>query len=123
MTGARIKVGGSTRRKGEDDVRRFERRPTRLCLGDPRLWLIGVALVVAGRDTDRVEFLRFSDSVGIEVNIDKLGLGLEGAASVRMKLDAFRGVPSLFFERLVGELKIEGSTFSESNPSSKTDGE
>jgi len=78
---------------------------------------------VAGRDTDRVEFLRFSDSVGIEVNIDKLGLGLEGAASVRMKLDAFRGVPSLFFERLVGELKIEGSTFSESNPSSKTDGE
>lgn len=43
--------GGSTRLNGELEARRLERRPIRLCLGDPRLWLIGVELVVFGEES------------------------------------------------------------------------
>lgn len=47
------KVGGSTRLKGEPVVRRLERRPIRLCLGEPRLRLMGVEFVVLGRGDER----------------------------------------------------------------------
>jgi len=43
--------------------------------------------------------------------------------SVRTNLEAFCGVPSMFLERLEGELKMEGSMFSESTSSSKNVGE
>jgi hypothetical protein len=45
--------GGSTRLNGEPVLRRLERRPIRLCLGEPRLRLIGVELVELGRGDER----------------------------------------------------------------------
>lgn len=85
---------------GEEDFRRLERMPTRLFFGDPRLALIGVALVVAGRETcvglDRTDEKRVEDGVA-------MGL-LKGAASVSTNFDAFWGVPLRFLDRLLGEL-------------------
>jgi hypothetical protein len=48
-----VKDGGSTRLKGELEARRLERRPMRLCLGEPRLRLMGVELVVLGFGEER----------------------------------------------------------------------
>lgn len=50
--------GGSTRRNGEDELRRcLDRIPIRLCFGEPRLSEIGVLLVIVG--TERDSCLRF----------------------------------------------------------------
>jgi hypothetical protein len=37
-----LKEGGSTRRNGDDEARRLEMALMRLCLGDPRLLLMGL---------------------------------------------------------------------------------
>jgi len=46
-------LGGSMRRYGEESRRLAFRRPTRLCFGEPRLWLMGVVFVVVGTETER----------------------------------------------------------------------
>lgn len=109
----RVNAGGSTRRKGELEVRRFERRPTRLCLGEPRLRLIGVELVVLGEDKAlRTEGIDDGVvTVRSEENIE--GLDLVEADVVQRNAEGFAR-PSAVFERLVGELKMAGSMFSES---------
>lgn len=99
-------AGGSTRRKGLDEARRpLDRRPTRLCLGDPRLALMGVVLVVVGTERDN-GFLAG-------------GADFAGETGLRMNRDALAGVPSMFFDRFDGELNSDGSMFSESSDSSK----
>lgn len=102
------KEGGSMRRKGELEARRLERAPMRLCFGEPRLWLMGVEVVVFGEEralrTDGMEGEAVSGSLvlsgeGTMANFD----GLEN--------------PSVVFGFLVGELTLEGSTFSASSSS------
>lgn len=107
------KAGGSTRLKGELDVRRLERRPMRLCFGDPRLRLMGVELLVFGDE----RAFRTEGIAGEEETEDGLGLDGEVMSENLEGLDN----PSTVLDFLVGELKMEGSTFSESS-SSNTDG-
>lgn len=115
----RVKEGGSTRRKGELDVRRLDRRPTRLCLGEPRLRLMGVGEVVFGEDNalrtegigTGVEEIRPEEILEILVLAD-------WDTGVSMNWEGFDS-PSLVLERLAGELKTEGSMFSELKSSSK----
>ena len=102
------KEGGATRRKGEVEARRFERTPTRLCLGDPRLWAMGVDLAVLGEE----RALRI-DAVDGEAVRGLTALKGEGTSE---NLDGFEN-PSEVLDFLMGELKIEGSTFSESSSS------
>lgn len=104
--------GGSTRLNGELEARRLERRPIRLCLGEPRLWLIGVEVLVFGEE-------RALRTEGIEGEAVLAGIGLDGEVN-RENCDGFDS-PSNVLDFFVGELKIDGSAFSESS-SSKTDG-
>lgn len=99
------KDGGSMRRKGELEARRLEMALMRLwILGEPRLVLIGVALVVVGED----KAFRTEGSEG-EVTSENL----EGLEKSEEKSEHV-------FDFLVGELKTEGSMFSAS-VSSKRD--
>lgn len=113
--GAELKEGGSMRRKGEEEKRRpLERRPTLLCFGEPRLWEIGVAFVVAGTERERV--LRFE----LEAGVDLKGVvkpEVRGMASTRLNAELLTGVPSKLFAFLDGEATMLGSTFSESKSS------
>ena len=100
------KDGGSIRRKGEEEARRFlERRPIRLCFGEPRLAEIGVVVVVVGTERESGLFTgndtELSEEFVFEDSVVRMNLGLAGMASK-------------FFERLEGELKITGSMFSPS---------
>lgn len=108
------KEGGSTRRKGELEARRLERTPMRLCFGDPRLWAIGVEAVVFGDE----RALRTDGMDGEAVRGSLADLSGDGMS------ENFDGLenPSVVFDFLVGELKMEGSTFSASLSSSKMAG-
>jgi len=131
----REKQGGSMRRGLllEVDLR-LERREMRLCFGEPREEAMGVLAVVAGTERER-GFLDLGEAIGRLVTRLAMGAKREEVAaegdldvksnvgSVRTNLEAFCGVPSMFLERLEGELKIEGSMFSESMSSSKNVGE
>jgi hypothetical protein len=102
-----LKVGGSTRRKGDDEARRLEMALMRLCLGDPRLLLIGVDLVLDG-----LRVLRVVEMVGVELSETLfMGVGtrlnLEGLMKSKSRVE-------VVLDFLVGEAKTEGSTFSES---------
>lgn len=103
---AALKDGGSTRRKGEELARRpLERRPMRLCLGEPRLCEMGVMLDDVGTESERALWL-MADDAGAGV-VMRLNIGFA----------VLRGVPSkplAFFE---GDARILGSTFSESKSS------
>lgn len=117
----RVKEGGSTRRKGELDVRRLDRRPTRLCLGEPRLRLMGVEEVVFGEDNAlRTEGISAGVEEIPEEMLEMLVLA-DWDTEVIMNWEGFDS-PSLVLERLVGELKTEGSIFSELKSSSKDEG-
>lgn len=107
-------TGGSTRLYGEPVVRRLESRPMRLCLGDPRLRFIGVELLVFGRGDERA-----FRTEGIEGEVVIDGTGLDGEVKMENWTGFEYASPVLDF--LVGELKIDGSTFSASS-SSNTDG-
>jgi hypothetical protein len=85
----------------------------RLFFGDPRLWLIGVEVLVFGDD----RALRTEGIDGEAVN--GIGLGLDG--DVMSKNEEGFENPSIFLDFFDGELKIEGSMFSESI-SSNADG-
>jgi len=65
--------GGSTRLNGELEARRLERRPMRLCFGDPRLRAMGVELVVLGLG-ERALRTEGIDDCGVETE----GLALNG---------------------------------------------
>lgn len=94
-------------------VRRLERRPTRLFFGEPRLVLIDGWV-----GTEDVR--GFSEAeTGLEQRAEDDGVGT--ASVFRMNFETFLGVPSRFLERLVGESKSAGSTFSLSSSSSKAD--
>lgn len=98
--------GGSTRRKGDELARRpFDSRPIRLCLGEPRLWEIGVMLLDVGTDNERAWRLMAADVVAGVVK--RLNIGFE----------ALSGVPSVPLAFFDGERKMFGSTFSESKSS------
>lgn len=109
------KVGGSTRRNGDEEARRLEMALIRLCLGEPRLVLRGVDFAVL----DGVRILRagtegvaLSEMLGLTGDV--MRLNLEG-------LTKSRSNPELVLDFLVGELNNDGSMFSEST-SSKTSG-
>ena len=106
-----LKEGGSTRRKGEELARRpLERRPIRLCLGEPRLWEMGVMFEVVGTESERaLRFMAGEAGAGV---VKRLNIGF----------DALSGVPSKPFAFFEGEASMFGSTFSESK-SSKDSGE
>ena len=104
-----VKDGGSTRRKGELEARRLEMAFMRLCFGEPRLVVMGVDLAVLGDE----RALRI-DGMGGEV--PRLVLGCTGEVK-RENLAGLTRPASLVLDLLVGELKTEGSMFSES-PSS-----
>lgn len=101
-----LNLGGSTHRKGDELARRpLESRPTRLCLGEPRLREIGVNVVVVGTDSDRALRLIAGDCTAGVVN--KLNIGFAD----------LNGVPSEPLDFFEGDMSIFGSTFSESNSS------
>jgi hypothetical protein len=102
--------GGSTRLNGEPVARRLERRPIRLCLGEPRLRLIGVELVVLGRGEESA-----FRTEGIEGDAVTDGADLDGDVKRENWTGFEYASPVLDF--LVGELKTEGFTFSESSSS------
>lgn len=110
------KDGGSTRRKGELDGRRLEMALMRLwILGEPRLELMGVELVVVGEESA----LR-NEGMGE----DAAGAGLacfEGEAT-RENLEGLKTSENaaVVLHFLLGELKVKGSMFSVSSWSSKT---
>lgn len=102
--------GGSTRRKGEELARRpLESKPTRLCLGEPRLREIEEILLVVGTDRDRAFRLMTGELTGVETRL-------------KCCFVDFMGVPSKALAFLDGEARMFGSTFSLSN-SSKVSGE
>jgi hypothetical protein len=103
--------GGSTRLNGEPVLRRLERRPIRLCLGEPRLRLIGVELVVLGR-CDESAFR----TEGIEGEVFTDGTDLD-EGDVKMENWTGFEYASPVFDFLVGELKMDGSMFSASSSS------
>lgn len=110
-----MKAGGSTRRNGELEERRcLEMAWMRLCLGEPRLLVMGVDFEELGEE----RALRIDGTAGEAL---RLMLGLTGEVK-REKLTGFTNPASeLVFDFLVGELKMDGSIFSEST-SSKTSG-
>lgn len=113
--GVELNLGGSTRRKGEDEKRRpFDKRPTRLCFGEPRLWEMGVGFVVAGTDRERFLRLRLETEGGLKGVVNPEALG---KASTRLKVEDLTGVPLKPFAFLDGEARVLGSTFSASKSS------
>jgi hypothetical protein len=102
------------RRNGDEEKRRcFERRPTRLCLGEPRLCEIGVLFVGAG--TDNESCLRLIDAVfGVFAGVLNDCCGM---ASTRENFEDLCRVPSDALDRL--DCRTLGSTFSASNSSAK----
>lgn len=113
--GVELKDGGSTRRKGEDEKRRpLDRRPTRLCLGEPRLWEMGVGFVVAGTESERFVRLRLETEGELKGVVKPEDLGL---ASTRLNEEGLTGVPLKPFAFLDGDATMLGSTFSESSSS------
>lgn len=113
--GVELKDGGSTRRKGEDEKRRpFERRPTRLCFGEPRLWEMGVGFVVVGTESETFLRLRLETEGELKGVVKPEDLGM---ASPRLNVDDLTGAPSKPFAFLDGEATMLGSTFSESKSS------
>lgn len=101
--------GGSMRRNGLEEARRpLDRRPIRLCLGDPREAEMGVVVVVLGTESETG--LRGERSG----RLDEDGLNL----SCNMNLEGLTGVPSIFLLRLEGELRTDGSIFSASSSGS-----
>lgn len=102
------KEGGSTRRKGEVEARRLERAPMRLCLGEPRLWLMGVEVVVFGEE----RVLR-TDGMEGEAVRGSLALSGEGTSA---KVDGLEN-PSVVLDFLEGELEVAGLVFSSSSSS------
>jgi len=118
-----LKRGGSTRRKGLEEQRRLlvERSPTRLCLGEPRLCAMGVAVVLVGTETERG--LGFGLMLLVVWKGELTGVVVEDFdASTRANLETLLGVPSIALLFLDGEKKRFGSMFSVSN-SSKGSGE
>lgn len=99
--------GGSTRRKGELEARRLEMALMRLwILGEPRLLLTGVEVVVVGEE-------RALRTEGTEGEAVRAGLaGFEGEATRENLGGLEKSEVVLLF--LVGELKMDGSMFSES---------
>jgi len=119
-----LKRGGSTRRKGPEEQRRLlvERSPKRLCLGEPRLCAMGVAVVLVGTETERgfgfgLMLLVVGKGELTEVVVEDFD------ASTRTNLETLLGVPSMALLFLDGEKKMFGSMFSVSNSSSKGSGE
>lgn len=121
---------GSMRRKGEEEKRRLlswpslrERRPTRLCLGLPREWPMGVAVVVgAGTESERaaVAFLFAEVLAAVARGVEWVFVA---ASVVRTNLEGLVMLaPSRPFVRLEGVRTMLGSTFSPSK-SSKMSGE
>lgn len=108
----RLKEGGSTRRKGELDARRLEMAWRRLFLGEPRLLVMGVDLAVLGEE----RALRTDGTEGVALRLALL-LGLMGEVKME-KLAGLMYPASMLLlavlDFLVGLLKTEGSTFSES---------
>jgi len=123
-----LKRGGSTRRKGLEEKRRLllERRPTRLCLGEPRLWEMGVVVVLVGTETERDLVLSLMLPVLALPEVKKgelAGVVVDFDASTRVNLEALLGVPSMALLFLDGEKSMFGSIFSVSNSSSKGSGD
>lgn len=105
------KEGGSTRRKGEEEARRLEMAEMRLCLGEPRLLLMGVDFAVL----EGVRILRVDMTEGVALSDTLLAgvetrLNFEGLTKSKSRLE-------LVLDFLVGEAKMEGSMFSESTSS------
>src|SRR5262249_27768759 len=118
----------STRRKGLEEKRRLlvERRPTRLYLGEPRLWAMGVVVELVGTETD------IGLGLGLMLPVLALPVVWKGelagvvmgfGASTGVNLDALLGVPSIALLFLDGEKRMFGSRFSMSSSSSKGSGE
>jgi len=123
-----LKRGGSMRRKGLEEKRRLlvERRPTRLCFGEPRLWVMGVVFVLMGTETER------DLGLGLMLPVQALpettkgelaGVVVSFGASTRVNLETLLGVPSMALLFLDGEKRMFGSMFSVSRSSSKGSGE
>jgi hypothetical protein len=105
------KEGGSTRRNGEVEARRLEMAWMRLFFGEPRLWLMGVDLAVLGEERD----LRMD---GTEVAGEAVSETLDLAGEATMEnLAGFTKPWLLVRDFLVGELKADGSAFSQSSSS------
>lgn len=103
------KEGGSTRRKGEVEARRFETACRRLFLGEPRLWLMGVDFAVLGEE----RALRTEEMEGAGEAVRET-LDLAGEATMENRAGLTK--PSLLVrDFLVGELKAAGSVFSQSS--------
>lgn len=94
------------RRNGEVEARRLARAPTRLCFGEPRVWLMGVDLAVLGEE----RVLRL-EGTGVAAG------DLAGGGVARANLDGFWKAPTVF-GFLLGEVaQSAGSTFSASTSS------
>ena len=119
------------RRNGEpEDARDFlDSRPTRLCLGEPRLLEMPLEMLLLPADGEAAESFRFwptgdsnPDARGAGGADDGAGLA-SCVASVRTKRDGFRGVmlllpSSVAFDRFWGEKGVVGAMFSVSRSSS-----
>lgn len=115
--GVELNFGGSTRRKGEDEKRRpFDRRPIRLCFGEPRLWEMGVGfvVVVVGTESERFLRLRLETEGELKGVVKPEDLGM---VSTRLNVEGLTGVPLKPLTFLDGEAMVFGSTFSESKSS------
>lgn len=122
-------AGASARRNGDDEERRLvlERRPMRLCLGEPRLWAMGVLFVVFGTVRDRLLGFGLAAPV-LALPMPSKGeyFGVAvclGAASMRLNFDDFTGVPSTALPFFDGEKRMFGSMFSVSRSESNGSGE
>lgn len=104
------KEGGSTRRNGEEEARRLEMAEMRLCLGEPRLLLIGVDFVLEGVRILRVDRTEGGALRGLLFAGVEMRLNLEGFTKSKSRVE-------LVLDFLVGEAKTEGSMFSESTSS------
>jgi hypothetical protein len=104
-----VNEGGSTRRNGELDARRFEIAWRRLFLGEPRLLVIGVDFAVLGDESA----LRMDGTEGVAV---RPTLGLTGDVKSEKCTGLTDPASQLLdvLDFLFGLLKIEGSMFSES---------
>lgn len=106
-----VKEGGSTRRNGELDARRLEMAWIRLFFGEPRLLVMDVDLAVLGDDSA----LRIDGTAG---EAERLMLCLTGEVK-RENFAGFTKPASLLLnlDFLLGEVKSDGSRFSESKSS------
>jgi hypothetical protein len=97
-------------RRGVDEARRLVMALMRLFLGDPRLLLIGVDLVLEGVRILRVDMTEGVALADTLLTGDETRLNLEGLTKSKSRVE-------LVLDFLDGEAKTEGSMFSESTSS------